>query len=70
MSRSEKGGLPDGGQDGRNGLVARGCRGLQVSGKQVDCGKTASEGQAVEAGGMEACLGRRSKTGTRVENLV
>ena len=40
------------------------------SGEQVEVGKTASAGRAAEAGGMEACLARQSKTGRREENMV
>ena len=42
----------------------------QGPGKQVNVGKTASAGLTVEAGGMEACLARRTKTGTGVKNWV
>ena len=69
-SSSEKGGRADGGRDGRNGLVARGCRGRQGPREQVKGGKIAIEGQAVETGRVEACLDRQSKTRTRVENRV
>ena len=70
ISRAEKGGQPDGVRDGRNRIVARGCRGQQRPGEQVEGRKTVSTGRAVEAGGMEACLSRSSNTGTRVENRV
>ena len=50
--------------------MARGCRGRNGPGEQVEVGKTASEGQVVEAGGTEACLDRRPKTGMRAENRV
>ena len=53
-SRAAEGGRLDRGRDGRNGLIARGCRGQQGPGEQVEGGKTAIAGQAVEAGGMEA----------------
>ena len=42
--------MPDRGQGGRNGLAARDCRGQQGPGGQVEGGKTASAGRAVEAG--------------------
>ena len=45
-------------------------RGQQGPGEQVEGGKIASEERAVEAGGMGACLSRRSKTGMRVEYWV
>ena len=60
-----KGGRPDGVRYGRNGLVAQGYRDQQGPGEQAEGSKTASVGRAVEAGRMEACLTRRSKTGTR-----
>ena len=69
-SREAKGGRPDGGRFGSNGLVARGYRGRQGPEEQAEGGKTASAGRAVEAGGMEACLARKSKTGTREDNRV
>ena len=50
--------------------MAWGYRGQQGPGEQVEGGKTASAGRAVEADGMEACLDRRSKNGTRVENWI
>ena len=70
MSRAAKGGRPDGGRNSRNRLLVRGCRCREGPGEQVDGGKTASAGRAVEAVGVEACLDRLSKTGTRVENRV
>ena len=70
MSRAAKGGLPDGVRDNRNGLVARGCRVRQGPGEQVEGIKTASAGRAVDSSGMEACLDRQSKTGTREDNRV
>ena len=69
-SRAAKGGRPDGGRYGRNRLVARGCKGQQRPGEQVKGGKSASAGRVVEAGGMEACLARKSKTVTREDNRV
>ena len=50
--------------------MGQGCRGRQGPGEQVEVGKTASAGRAVEAGGEDACLARQSKTGMRVENRV
>ena len=70
MLRAEKGGGPDGGRDGRNGLVAWVCRVRHVPGEKVEGGKQVSSGRAVEAVGMEACLSRQSTTGTREENRV
>ena len=58
------------GIDNRNRLVARGCRVQQRPLEQVEGGKTSSAGRAVEAGKMEACLDRQSKTGTREDNIV
>ena len=69
-SRAAKGEKPDRGRDNRSGLVARGYRVQQVPWDQVKGGKTSSAGREVEANGMEACLARRSKTRTGVENQV
>ena len=57
---------------GRQGPAGadRADRGRQGSREQVKGGKPVSEGRAVDAGGMEACLDRRSKAGTRVKNWV
>ena len=49
--RAAKGGRPDRGQGGINGLVAKGCRGQQGPGEHVEGGNIVSEGRAVEAGG-------------------
>ena len=69
-SRAAEGWRPDGGRDGKNGLVARGCRDLQGPGDQVEGIKTAIAGQAVEDGDTESCLDRKSKTGTREDDRV
>ena len=69
-SREAKGGRPYGRKDVKNGLMARGCRGQQGPGEKAEGGKTASSGRAVEAGRMEYCLTRKSKTGAREENWV
>ena len=61
---------PYGGQDGRNGFVARGFRGQQRLGEKVEGSKKADAGRAAEADRMEACLDRKSKTGTREDNRV
>ena len=45
--------------------MARGFRGRQGPGDQVEGGKTAIAGRAVEAVSKEAFLARRSNTGTR-----
>ena len=50
--------------------MARVFMGRQGPEEQVVGGKTASAGQAVEAGGMEACLAWQSKTGTMEDNRV
>ena len=50
-SRSERGQQPGGGRGGRNGLVARGCRGQQGPGDQVKGGNIASAGRARGGGG-------------------
>ena len=47
--------------------MARGCRGQQGSEEKVEGRNTVITGRAVEAGSMEACLDRQSKTGTREE---
>ena len=69
MSRAAKGGQPEGGQDGRNGLVAQSCRGRQGHGEKVEGGKTANAGRAMEAGGMEEVLARRSKNRMREKKI-
>ena len=53
-----KGGQPDRGRGGRNGLVARGCRGLQGPEKKVKGDKTDSAGRAVEAGRNRRLFGQ------------
>ena len=60
----------DRGRYGRNGIVEQGFRDRQGPRDQVEGDKTSSTGSVVEASRMEACLSRRSKTGTRVENRV
>ena len=42
MSRAAKGGRTEGGKGGGKGLAARGCRGRQGPGEQVEVGNTAS----------------------------
>ena len=69
-SREEKGGRTDGGEDDKNALVTQSFRGRQGTEEQVEGGKTAIEGRAVEAGRMEVSFARQSNTGKREENRV
>ena len=57
-SREAKGGRPDRVRGDRNGPAVQGCRGRQGPGEQVEGGKTASAGRAVEAGGNERFFGQ------------
>ena len=57
-SRAARGGQLDGEQGVRNGLTERGYRGLQGPGEQVEGGKIASAGRAVEAGGNGCLFGQ------------
>ena len=50
--------------------MAQDCRIQQGPGEQVDVGKIASSGWAVEAGSVEDYFAGRSKTGTRKDNRV
>ena len=58
MSRAAKGGRPDRGRGGRNGLLAQDCRGQQGPGEQVEGGKPVSAVQVVEAGGNRQLFGQ------------
>ena len=63
--RAAKGGQPYRGRGGQNKIVARGCRGRQGPGEQVECGKTANVGTS--SGGRQEWtlvqVDMRSKTG-------
>ena len=58
MARAEKGGLTEGRRGGTNGPAARICRVQQGPGDQVEGGKTASAGRAVESSGNGSLFGQ------------